>query len=67
MGTKATQLDTLPIGCLLGVMHDEALELRLRIYAAKAAAPYVHQRLSATSVELTASDVTHEEWLKSLA
>jgi hypothetical protein len=51
---------------MLGVMRDESLDTRLRIDAAKAAAPYVHQRLSAISVGLTTPDVTHEEWLESL-
>lgn len=64
---RAEASGILPVDYMLGVMRDESLDTRLRIDAAKAAAPYVHQRLSATSVELTASDVTHEEWLKSLA
>jgi len=52
---------------MLEVMRDESLGIRLRIDAAKAAAPYVHQRLSAFAVDLTTSEVTHEEWLQSLA
>lgn len=64
---KATQSGQLPVDYMLGVMRDESLDTRLRIDAAKAAAPYVHQRLSAISVDLATPDVTHEEWLKSLA
>ena len=64
---KASQSGLLPVDYLLGVMRDESLDTRLRIDAAKAAAPYVHQKLSAISVDVTTSDVTHEEWLKSLA
>ena len=64
---RAEASGILPVDYLLGVMRDESLDTRLRIDAAKAAAPYVHQRLSAISVDLTASDVSHEEWLKSLA
>ena len=64
---KASQSGLLPVDYMLGVMRDESLDTRLRIDAAKAAAPYVHQRLSAISVDVTTPDVTHEEWLKSLA
>ena len=64
---KASQSGLLPVDYMLGVMRDESLDSRLRIDAAKAAAPCVHQKLSAISVDLTTPDVTHEEWLKSLA
>ena len=52
---------------MLEIMRDQSNDTRLRIDAAKAAAPYVHQKLSAISVDLTTPDVTHEEWLKTLA
>ena len=52
---------------LLEVMRDQSLDTRLRVDAAKAAAPYVHQKLSAISIDLTDPDVTHEEWLKTLS
>ncbi len=64
---KASQSGLLPVDYMLGVMRDESLDTRLRIDAAKAAAPYVHQKLSVISVDVTTPDVTHEEWLKSLA
>ena len=64
---KASQSGLLPVDYMLGVMRDESLDSRLRIDAAKAAAPYVHQKLSAISVDVASPDVTHEEWLKSLA
>ena len=64
---KASQSGLLPVDYMLGVMRDESLGTRLRIDAAKAAAPYVHQKLSVISVDVTTPDVTHEEWLKSLA
>ena len=63
---KAAQSGQLPVDYMLGVMRDESLDTRLRIDAAKAAAPYVHQKLSAISIDMTTPDVTHEEWLKSL-
>ena len=64
---KAAQSGQLPVDYLLEVMRDQSLDTRLRIDAAKAAAPYVHQKLTAISVDLTKPDVTHEEWLKTLA
>ena len=64
---KASQSGTLPVEYLLEVMRNRSIDTRLKIDAANAAAPYVHQRLSAISVDLTAPDVTHGEWLKSLA
>ena len=64
---KAAQSGQLPVDYLLEVMRDQSLDTRLRIDAAKAAAPYVHQKLSAISVDLTTPDVSHEEWLKTLA
>ena len=63
---KAAQSGQLPVDYMLGVMRDESLDTRLRIDAAKAAAPYIHQKLSAISVDVATPDATHEEWLKSL-
>ena len=56
----------LPIDYLLAVMRDVSQDTRLRIDAAKAAAPYVHQKLSAIAIDLTNSEITHEEWLQQL-
>ena len=64
---RAMEGGQLPLDYMLEVMRDKSLDTRLRIDAAKAAAPYVHQKLSAVSIDLTAPDVTHEEWLKTLA
>ena len=64
---RAEASGILPVDYMLGVMRDESLDTRLRIDADNATAPYVYQRLSAISVDLTAPDVTHGEWLKSLA
>ena len=63
---RANEGGQLPLDYMLGVMRDESLDTRLRIDAAKAAAPYVHQKLSAISVDVTTPGVTHEEWLRSL-
>ena len=64
---RAMEGGQLPLDYMLEVMRDQSLDTRLRIDAAKAAAPYVHQKLTAISVDLTKPDVTHEEWLKTLA
>ena len=64
---KASQSGTLPVEFLLEAVRDQSLDTRLRIDAAKAAAPYVHQKLSAISVDVTTPKVTHEEWLNTLA
>ena len=64
---NATEGRQLPLDYMLEIMRDQSLDTRLRIDAAKAAAPYVHQKLSAISVDLATPDVTHEEWLKTLA
>jgi len=63
---NAAQSGQLPVDYMLEVMRDQSLDNRLRIDAAKAAAPYVHQKLSAISVDVTTPDLTHEEWLKTL-
>ena len=52
---------------MLEIMRDQPLDTRLRIYAAQAAAPYVHQKLSAISIDLAKRDVSYEERLKTLA
>ena len=57
----------LPLDYMLEIMRDQSLDTRLRIDAAKAAAPYVHQKLSAISVDLATPGVTHEQWLKTVA
>ena len=63
---KASQSGTLPVEYLLETMRDQSLDTRLRIDAAKAAAPYVHQKLSAISVDVALPDITHEQWLQGL-
>ena len=42
-----------PLDFLLGVMRDSSLDLGYRIEAAKAAAPYVHPKLSHVQVQAT--------------
>jgi hypothetical protein len=54
-----------PLEYLLSVMRDDKADLTRRIDAAKAAAPYVHARLSA--VELSGSvATTHEQFIEQL-
>ena len=57
---KASQSGTLPVEYLLETMRDQSLDTRLRIDAAKAAAPYIHHKPSAISVDVTRPEVTHE-------
>jgi hypothetical protein len=50
-----------PLEYMLGVLRDKSAETALRMDAAKAAAPYVHARLSAIEAVVTgALDLTHE-------
>ena len=64
---RAIEGGQLPLDYMLEIMRDQSLDTRLRMDAAKTAAPYVHQKLSAISVDLTTPNVTHEEWLKTVA
>lgn len=54
-----------PLAFLLSVMRDEAKELAVRQDAAKAAAPYVHAKLSAVEMNANVNIVTDEDrkWL----
>ena len=64
----AAQSETTPLSYLLSVMRDVEAPAEQRLEAAKAAAPYVHPRLSAIdhSGQLGIREMTHEEWLASL-
>lgn len=53
-----------PLAYLLQVMRDAGQEQDARLEAAKAAAPYVHARLS--SVEMNANVTNHEAALDDL-
>ncbi|MFD0738249.1 hypothetical protein ACFQZQ_02960 [Lysobacter koreensis] len=55
-----------PLEYMLRVMRDAAADESKRLDAAKAAAPYVHPRLSAVEMSGTIAQQTHEEWLASL-
>ena len=64
---RAIEGGKLPLDYMLEIMRDQSLDTRLRIDAAKAAAPCVHQKLSAIPVDLATPAVIHEELLKTLA
>jgi len=51
----------------MGVPATPVKGLLKRIDAAKAAAPYVHARLSSTEIKAALTEVTQEEWLESLS
>lgn len=55
-----------PLDYMLSVMRDEKADEGKRIDAAKAAAPYVHARLTAVAHSGALAVMTHEEWLESL-
>ncbi len=55
-----------PLEYLASIYQNDAEEIRYRIDAAKAAAPYVHARLSSTEVKAAVTEVSQEEWLESL-
>ncbi len=58
---------TSPLEYLASIYQNEAEEIRYRIDAAKAAAPYVHARLSSTELKAAVTEVSQEEWLDSLS
>lgn len=55
-----------PLEYLASIYQNPSEDIRLRIDAAKAAAPYVHARLASTEVTAAVTEVSHEEWLKTL-
>ena len=57
---KAKESGQLPLDFLLGVMRDSSTQLNYRMEAAKAAAPYVHHKLTSTSISLSSGD-SHED------
>tara|TARA_R110000851_G_scaffold269147_1_gene421812 strand:+ start:1172 stop:1453 length:282 start_codon:yes stop_codon:yes gene_type:complete len=62
--TEAGKLS--PLDYLASIYQDESEDIRLRVEAAKAAAPYVHARLASTEVRAALTEVSQEEWLQSL-
>ena len=57
---------TSPLEYLASIYQNEAEDIRYRIDAAKAAAPYVHARLSSTEIKAAVQEISQEEWLESL-
>ncbi len=57
-----------PLEYLIAVMRDDGQDTVRRLDAAKAAAPYMHPRLSALDVRQSVHiRASHEEWLTRLA
>ena len=56
----------LPIDYLLAVMRDVSQDTRIRLEAAKVAAPYCHHKLAAVSLNVAHCEMSHEEWLSTL-
>lgn len=61
----AAEFGTTPLDYLLSVMRDETQPLDLRLFAAKAAAPFCHPRLAVRVVREQAG-MTHEQWVHHL-
>ena len=55
-----------PLDFLLGVLRDEGRPYSERFEAAKAAAPFVHPRISPVNAVQHEANLTHEEWLEIL-
>ena len=55
-----------PLEYLASIYQNPSEDQKLRVEAARAAAPYVHSRLSTTEVKAAVTEMSHEEWLKSL-
>lgn len=53
---KAAEEGTTPLAYLLGIMRDETKSEEVRIDVAKAAAPYLHARLSSIEAKHDVSD-----------
>jgi len=66
MVKRAEMGGQMPLDYMLAVMRDESVDTKVRIDAAKASAPYVHQKLATLMVEVTSSCMTHEEWVQTL-
>lgn len=55
-----------PLEYLASIYQNPAEDTKLRVEAARSAAPYVHSRLSTTEVKAALTEMSHEQWLKSL-
>lgn len=56
-----------PLEYMLSVMRSDAADEARRLDAAKAAAPYVHARLSAVEHSGELGIISHEQWLDELS
>ena len=63
---RVTRAGILPVDYLLSVMRDDAFSTAERLDAAKAAAPYLHHKLTTQSLSVAAVGISHDEWLASL-
>ena len=64
---RAEEGGQMPLDYMLKVMRDESVDTKVRIDAAKAAAPFVHQKLASLTVGVASHTMSHEEWLKTLS
>ena len=62
-----SEMNVTPLEFLTSVYMDENQDPKIRVDAAKAAAPYVHAKLSNIEINTQVSVISHEEWLTKLA
>ena len=56
-----------PLEYLASIYQNGGEDIRHRIDAAKAAAPYVHARLASTEIKASVKEISQEEWLANLS
>lgn len=56
-----------PLEYLASIYQSDVYETKERIDAAKAAAPYCHSKLQAIEVRAALTEMSHEEWIKTLS
>lgn len=64
LAIRAAAAGVSPLEFMLGLMRDDTADAHARLDAAKAAAPYIHPRLS--SIEMVAHVTNHEAALDEL-
>ena len=62
-----SEMNITPLDFLTSVYMDENQDPKIRVDAAKAAAPYVHAKLSCVELNSHVSVTSHEEWLNHLS
>lgn len=64
VANRAAQEGLTPLEFMLDIMRDDTQEKGVRFEAAKAAAPYIHPRLSSVDAKVDAGEV--RDWLTTM-